>query len=66
MSSFAQAGPRNGIDPPREEMEMQRRLKDAILTQVAESRKGGIWGAWGTAVIAVLTIVVIVVLIKHG
>ena len=48
---------------------MQRRLKDAILAQTAETTKGRIWGAWGTAVIAVLTIVVIVltvVLIKHG
>jgi hypothetical protein len=50
-------------------MELQRRLKDAILAQIAESRRGRIWGAWGTAVMALLAIVGIaltVVLIKHG
>lgn len=66
---IAKVGPRNTFTPPHEEMEMQRRLKDAILTQIAESRKARIWGAWGTAVMALLAIVGIaltVVLIKHG
>lgn len=66
---IAGAQARTSLSHPYHEMEMQRRLKDAILAQTAETTKGRIWGAWGTAVIAVLTIVVIVltvVLIKHG
>ena len=66
---IAKVGPRNTFTSPHEEMEMQRRLKDAILAQIAESRRGRIWGAWGTAVMALLAIVGIaltVVLIKHG
>ena len=66
---IAKAGPRNTFTSPHEEMEMQRRLKDAILAQIAESRRGRIWGAWGTAVMVLLAIVGIaltVVLIKHG
>lgn len=66
---IAKVGPRNSFTFPHEEMEMQRRLKDAILAQIAESRKGRIWGAWSTTVMALLAIVGIaltVVLIKHG
>jgi hypothetical protein len=54
---------------PYHEMEMQRRLKDTTLAQIAESRRGRIWGAWSTTVMALLAIVGIaltVVLIKHG
>lgn len=60
---------RTSFSHPYQEMEMQRRLKDAIVDQVAESRRGRIWGAWGTAVIAALTVVVIVltvVLVRRG
>ena len=66
---IASAPAKSSLSTPDHEMEMQRRLKDATLAQVAESRKGRIWGAWGTAVLALLTLVVIVltiVLIKHG
>jgi hypothetical protein len=66
---IAGAQARTSLSHPYHEMEMQRRLKDAILAQTAETTRGRIWGAWGTAVIAVLTIVVIVltvVLVKHG
>ncbi len=66
---IAKVGPRNTFSSPHEEIEMHRRLKDAILAQTAESRKGRIWGAWGTTVMALLTIVVIVltvVLVRHG
>jgi methyl coenzyme M reductase gamma subunit len=66
---IAKVGPRNTFTSPVEEMEMQRRLKDAVLAQIAESRRGRIWGAWGTVVMALLAIVGIaltVVLIKHG
>lgn len=66
---IADAPFRTGLSRADHEMEMQRRLKDAILAQVVESRKGRIWGAYGTAVIAALTIVLIVltiVLIEHG
>ena len=66
---IAAAEARTSMSHPYHEMEMQRRLKDSILAQVAESRKGRIWGAWGAAAIAALTLVLIVltvVLIKHG
>jgi hypothetical protein len=66
---IAAAEARTSMSHPYHEMEMQRRLKDTTLTQIAESRKGRIWGAWGTAVMALLAIVGIaltVVLIKHG
>ncbi len=66
---IAAAEARTSMSHPYYEMEMQRRLKDTTLTQIAESRKGRIWGAWGTAVMALLVIVGIaltVVLIKHG
>jgi hypothetical protein len=60
---------RTSLSRPDHEMEMQRRLKDAILAQIAESRKGRIWGAWGAVAIAALTVVLIVltlVLIERG
>jgi hypothetical protein len=66
---IAAAEARTSMSHPYHEMEMQRRLKDATLAQIAESRRGRIWGAWGTAVMALLAIVGIaltVVLIKHG
>jgi len=66
---IAAAEARTSMSHPYHEMEIQRRLKDATLAQIAESRKGRIWGAWGTAVMALLAIVGIaltVVLIKHG
>ena len=66
---IAAAEARTSLSHPYHEMEMQRRLKDAVLAQIAESRRGRIWGAWGTAVMALLAIVGIaltVVLIKHG
>jgi hypothetical protein len=66
---IAAAEARTSMSHPYHEMEMQRRLKDATLAQIAESRKGRIWGAWSTAVMALLAIVGIaltVVLIKHG
>jgi hypothetical protein len=66
---IASAPPKSSLSTPDHEMEMQRRLKDAILAQTAESRRGRIWGAWGAAAIAALTVVLIVltvVLIKHG
>jgi hypothetical protein len=66
---IASAPAKTSLSTPDHEMEMQRRLKDAILAQIAESRRGRIWGAWGTAVMALLAIVGIaltVVLIKHG
>ena len=66
---IAAAEARTSFSHPYHEMEMQRRLKDAILNQVAESRRGRMWGAWGTAVIATMTVVVIVltvVLIRRG
>jgi hypothetical protein len=47
---IAAAEARTSLSHPYHEIEMQRRLKDATLAQVAESRKGRIWGAWGTAV----------------
>jgi hypothetical protein len=66
---IAAAEARTSMSHPYHEMEMQRRLKDAILAQISESRKGRIWGAWGAAAIAMLTAVLIVltvVLIKRG
>jgi hypothetical protein len=37
---------RTSMSHPYHAMEMQRRLKNAVLAQVAESRRGRIWGAW--------------------
>ena len=42
---IAAAEARTSMSHPYHEMEMQRRLKDATLAQIAESRKGRIWGA---------------------
>jgi hypothetical protein len=66
---IADSPARTSLSRADHEMEMQRRLRDAILAQIAESRKGRIWAAWGAAAIAALTVVLIVltvVLIKRG
>lgn len=66
---IAAAPAQSSLSFPHHQMEMQRRLKDAIEAQTAESRKSRIWSAWGTAVLAVLTVVLViltVVLIRHG
>jgi hypothetical protein len=42
---------------PRNEMEMQRRLKDSIEALTAESRRARIWAAWGSGILAALTLV---------
>jgi hypothetical protein len=43
---IAAAEARTSMSHPYHEMEMQRRLKHAPLAQIAESRKGRIWGGW--------------------
>lgn len=44
---------------PWHEMEMQRRLKDAIQAQTKEAARSRVWAAWGSAVIALLTLALV-------
>lgn len=66
---IAAAPAHTSLSRPHHEMEMQRRLKDAVIALTEESKTARAWAAWGSAVIAVLTVVLIVltvVLIKQG
>lgn len=56
---IAQASARTPVSFPWHEMEMQRRLKDSIEAQTAESRRARWWGFWGSVAIGALTVVLI-------
>jgi len=50
---------RTSLSRPYNEMEMQRRLKDAIQELTKETTRARIWAAWGTAALAALTVVLV-------
>jgi hypothetical protein len=56
---IAQAQARTSFSYPYHEMEMQRRLKDAIVGLTVETTKARWWAFWGVVAIGVLTLVII-------
>lgn len=49
---IAQAPARTSLSRPRHEIEMQRRLKDAIIGLTTETTKARWWAFWGAVAIA--------------
>jgi hypothetical protein len=56
---IAQAPARSSLSHPHHEMEMQRRLKDAIVALTTETTKARWWAFWGAIAIGVLTLVLV-------
>lgn len=56
---IAQAEARTSLSHPYHEMEMQRRLKDAIVGLTMESTKARWWAFWGVVAIGALTLVLV-------
>jgi hypothetical protein len=56
---IAQVESRGGISPPHSEMEMQRRLKEAIVDLTQETTKARWRALWGSVAIAALTVALI-------
>jgi hypothetical protein len=66
---IAKIGPRNTFTAPHAEMEMQRRLKDAIEANTREGaagRRAANRIGWILIVLTLVLVALTVVLIKHG
>ncbi|MGH3295762.1 MAG: hypothetical protein ACRDP7_28580 [Trebonia sp.] len=56
---ISRAPARTSLSQPHHEMEMQRRLKDAIIGLTAETTKGRWWAFWGVVAVSALTLALV-------